>query len=121
MKECLDIDWEKFYIFGDKAYVMRPRLQVGFDSLTAIIEQKISNTEMVKVREAVEYSNKEIKLIWKRHDFSQSLKVRQAPIYFLIITSTVILNFKTGFEKGEKVGACFQCTSPNSDTYVNCN
>ena len=120
LQDCLQIDGEQFYIFADKAYILRPWMQVGFDSTTATVEQQMFNTEMCKVREAVEWSYKEIKLMWTRNDFARSLKVRQAPISLIFITSTVLLNFKTCMEKGGQVGAYFNCTSPSFESYVNC-
>ena len=118
LQNCLNINGDQFYIFGDKAYVLRPWLQVGFDSVNATAEQQIFNTEMSRVREAVEWSYKDLKQMWTRNDFARSLKVRQAPISLLFIASTVLLNFKTCLENGGQVGAYFECSGPTLSRYL---
>lgn len=78
------------------------------------------NTEMSKVREAVEWSYKDLKQMLTRNDFARSLKVRQASISLMFTASTVLLNFKTCLKNVGQVGAYFDCPSPSFSAYVDC-
>lgn len=107
LKNYLKFSGEQFYIFGDKAYVLRNWLQVFFDSFTATTEQKIFNTEMSGIREGMEWSYKDPKQMWTRNDFARFLKVHQAPIYLIFIALTVGLNLK---KLAKKMAGTLVCT-----------
>lgn len=118
LEACLIIEEEQYYVFGDDAYILRPWFQVSYSRLTATPAQNKFNTEMSSMREAVEWSYKDLKQMWTRNDFARSLKVRQAPISLIYISSTLLLNFKTCIENGGQVGAYFNCSSPTLNAYI---
>ena len=75
--------------------------------IAATAEQTIINTQMSRVRESVKWSNKDLKQLWTRNDYSRRLMVSKGPISILYVCTALLLNFKTCFENGGQVGAYF--------------
>lgn len=76
--DAMCINNPQFYFYGDSAYILRPWLQVEFDSTWANIEQLAFKSAMCSVREAIGMSYKDMKQMWTSQDYKRMLKVRQA-------------------------------------------
>jgi len=70
---------------------------------------------MSSVREAVEWSYKEIKLHFTSQDMKRKLKARESPISLLYICSVLLFNFKTCLGHGGQVPARFEGRAPKLD------
>lgn len=103
LKNSLNVYWEQFYIFGDKCYDICPLLQAFFINFTSSTENQVFNTYILHIREAVEWSYKDLKQLWTRNDFAGSLKFHQLHISLRFISSTSFLNFKQYLESGGQV------------------
>jgi DDE superfamily endonuclease len=62
LQTSMFIDGTQHYLYGDPAYCLRPYLQVGFQGSDASLEQSLFNAEMSKVRIAVEWAFRDVKL-----------------------------------------------------------
>ena len=93
-------------------------MQIGFPAIDATLKQKGYNISMNASRIAVEWSYKDLKQNFTVLDFKRKLKVNEAPIGLLSISSILLWNFKTCLGHGGEISAAFQCTSPSLDEYL---
>ena len=73
---------------------------------------------MSAVREAIEWSYKDIKQLWSSQDFKRNLKVRMAPISLLYKTAALLTNFKVCMKHGGQVSEYFQCDPPSLERHL---
>eukprot|EP00171_Calliarthron_tuberculosum_P007558 IDg7558t1 len=100
LQEALLVDGRQYCIFGDSAYVLKPWLQTAFPRVGSTSAQEAYNTAMSMVREAVEWTYKDLKQIWTSQDFKRQLKVLQSPIALLYKSSALLWNFRTCLTRG---------------------
>jgi DDE superfamily endonuclease len=91
---CLLIDGGQYCVYGDPAYMLRPHLQVGYPGLQATPEQHAYNMSMSSERIAFEWFYKDLKQNFTTLDFKRKLKVNEAPIGLLFMSSVLLWNFK---------------------------
>ena len=116
-QQSMVLENRQFSIYGDAAYIMRPWLQTAFPNLTATPAQQFYNKAMSAVREAVEWSYKDIKQTWSSQHFHRKLKVRQSPSALLYILGALFCNMKCCFGHGRQVSAYFGCNAPSIERY----
>lgn len=66
LHQSMFIQGTQYRLYGDKAYTLRPWLQVGFPTGLITSEQTEFHTAMNSVREAVEWAYKELKKTSRR-------------------------------------------------------
>lgn len=119
LSASMHINGKQYALYGDAAYILRPWLQVAFDRANATAAQAALNTAMSAVREAVEWSYKDLKQMWSSQDSKRFLRVRKAPIALMYRTAALLNNFKTCLHAGGQVGLYFLCQPPSLQEYVN--
>lgn len=74
----------KYYVYGDKAYLMKLWLIIAYRSSEIESEDHVLfNTSMNKVRTSVEWSYSELKQYYTTQDFPRKLLVRKLPLFVL--------------------------------------
>ena len=73
---------------------------------------------MSPVREAVEWSYKDIKQMWSSQDFKRILKVGKAPIGLLYTAAALLCNFKVCLGHGGQAASYFNSRAPTLDSYL---
>lgn len=97
----------KYCLYGDAAYHVRPCLQTAFSLVGATLEQATYSSTISAQREAVEWPYKHIKLCFASHKFKLQLKVRQAPVALFYEAVATFWNFKIFMGHGEQVDLYF--------------
>lgn len=119
LSECLHINGQYYYIFGDSAYMLRPWMQRLYSHGIRTPEQAEFNGKMSTVRVAVEHNYKDLKQYWTSQDFARNLKVRLTPIAMLYKASALLLNFHVCLYGGGQVGCQFDVKPPTLLEYLN--
>ena len=117
LQDCSVVGNQQYSIYGDAAYVLCPWLQTAFPTLTATVAQQAYNKSMSAVREAVEWSYRDIKQMWSSQDFHRNMKVRKSPISLLYICGALLCNMKCCFGHGGQVSTYFDCQAPSIGRY----
>ena len=112
---------KQYCIYGDAAYSLRPWLQVGFPNTFANDQEKLHNTGMSAVREAVEWNYKEIKLYFTSQDMKRKIKCLEAPIALIYICANLLVNFKSCLGRKGQIECWFDCTPPSLEEYLSMN
>lgn len=73
---------------------------------------------MSAVREAVEWTYKDLKQIWLSQDYKRLLKVRQSPIALLYISAALLQNIKMCMGHGRQIVSYFACKPPSLERYL---
>ena len=118
LQENMLIDGKQYCIYGDAAYLLRAWLQTAFPRLTADAAQTIYNAKKSAVREAVEWSYKDIKQMWSSQDFKRMLKVGKAPIGLFYTAAALLCNFKVCLGHGGQMASYFNSRAPTLDRYL---
>lgn len=119
LRDGLMIGGNQYCLYGDAAYVVRPWLQTAFNRVGATPEQSVYNARMSAVREAVEWTYKDVKQSFASQDFKRQMKLRQAPISLLYKAAELLWNFKVCIGHGGQVEFYFDCPPPSLQQYVN--
>lgn len=91
---------------------------MGYNRALATPQQFEFNAAMSSVREAVEWSYKDIKQQFTTMDFARMLKVRKAPIAQMYKMSILLWNVKVCLHGGGQVGMNFGCAPPTLQEYL---
>lgn len=118
LEQALVIDGKQYCIYGDAAYMLRPWLQTAFPRVLATPQQVVYNTAMSAVREAVEWTYKDVKQMWTSQDFRRGLKVRKAPIALLYKASALLWNFHVCMYAGGQTKSYFDISPPKLAEYI---
>lgn len=118
LQQHLHIDGEQFYLYADKAYVVRPWMQTAFPGPTLTAEQAEFNRSMNTVRTAVEWSYGEVKKNFSTQDFHRKLIISKAPVGVLYVLCVLLHNFKTCLKHGGQGPHYFKCDPPAFDRYL---
>lgn len=89
--------------------MLRLWMQVALHQIGATAGQEIYNSRMSVIRNSVERSYKELKKSWSIKDYPRTLRIQQAPILLLHITSVILLKFKMRMYSGGQVQSYFNC------------
>jgi hypothetical protein len=73
---------------------------------------------MSAARIAVEWSYKDLKQNFTVLDFKRKLKVNEAPIGLLFLSSVLLWNFKVCLGHGGEISSAFQSSPPSLDEYL---
>lgn len=121
LRDSLLIDDRQFYIYGDPAYILRPWLQVAFNTSFSNASHLNHNASMSSVRESVEWSYKDLKQMWTSQDYKRMLKVRKARVSLMYIGAALLWNFKVCLQHGGEVQSYFCCPPPSLSRYLEQN
>ena len=83
LEEHLYINNKQYCLYGYPAYVLRAWLQIAFDRNKATADELQHNKGIRSVREAVEWTYKDLRQIWTSQNFRKILRVRKSPIEML--------------------------------------
>ena len=104
--EQLQIDLPlKYKIFGDSAYTVTNWLVSG------------AGKGMAAVREAIEWSYKDLKTIWKYCDYRHILKLRNQPVGKIVFVCMLLRNAHVTMN-GNQAGEYFICHPPTFEHWV---
>jgi DDE superfamily endonuclease len=81
-------------LYGDPAYCLRPYLQVGYQGSNLNLDQVQFNASMSKVRIAVEWAFRDIKMYLTHVDLPRKLKLGVTLGGQWYISSAVLWNFR---------------------------
>jgi len=116
----LSIDGIQYCLFGDKAYLLRPWMQVAFpervDGEQDVYEEE-QNTNMAAVRVSVEKGYKEIKQVFSCLDYKRKLKVREGPLGLMYRCAVFLWNVRVCFY-GSQTASFFSCEPPTVEAYL---
>lgn len=123
LHELMPEGTELFSLYGDPAYPQTPYLFGGFRNPPAGSAEAQWNTQMSKVREAVEWLFKEIITQWSFLDFRASMKVFKSPIGKYYIVAVFFTNLRLCCY-GSQTASYFGCLDQNSglmsmEQYIN--
>lgn len=118
LENVLLIDGKQYCIYGDAAYLLRPWLQTAYPRINATAAELVYNREMSAVREAVEWTYKDVKQLWTSQDFKRSLKVRKTPVALLYKASALLWNFHVCMYPGCQTKCHFDVPAPSLSEYV---
>lgn len=118
LQDSLSIEGRQFYIFGDKAYHLRPWLLRPFTAANLSPQQLDFNGIMSSLRESVEHNYKDLKQNFVSQDFPRNLKARQAPISLMYKASAILWNLRVCAYKSGQVADRFGIDPPTFDLYL---
>lgn len=118
LEQSLFINGRQFYIYGDKAYLLRPWMQRPFILVENGSDEAWVNHEMSRVRIIVEHNYKDVKQFWITQDFARNLKVRQCPIAYLYKASAILTNFRVCLYKSGQTISRFLLDPPTLDEFL---
>lgn len=117
-QECLFIDGDWYYLYGDSAYLLRPWMQRPYTRGVCSAQETAFNTQMSEVRVSVEHNYKDLKQLWNSQDFARKIKVRQSPVALLYKMSALLTNFRVCLYQGGQINAFFDCPPPTLEEYL---
>ena len=98
--------------------MLRPWLQTAFPRLPATPQQTLYNKAMSSVREAVEWTYKDVKKMWTSQEFQRGLKVRKGPIALLYKASALPRNVYVCMYAREQTKSYFYISPPTLAEYL---
>lgn len=113
----LNIEGERFCIWGDPGYNNRWFLETPFQGANLSLAQKAFNTAISTVRITVEWAFEQVKLYWTSVDFKRKLKVREIPISLLYQTGVLLSNFHNCFHPNQ-TSIYFSCPPISFEEYI---
>jgi DDE superfamily endonuclease len=78
------VDGVQYYLYGDPVYCLRPYLQVGFQGSERTPENVLFNASMARVRIAVEWAFRDVKLYFTHLAVPRKLRLRVTPAGFMV-------------------------------------
>jgi hypothetical protein len=72
LQSSMNINGVQYCLYGDPAYCLRPYLQVGYQGSNLTADQILFNASMSKVRIAVEWAFRDVKMYFTHVDFPES-------------------------------------------------
>ena len=118
LQENMIVDRTQYCLYGDAAYIPREYLQVAFPRAGATDGQRVYGALMSAVREAVEWTYKDLKQMWSSQDFKRQLKIRKCPIALLYKAAGLLWNIKTCLHQGGQMSIYFDCQPPTLERYL---
>ena len=93
-------------------------MQIGFGRIRATEARIAYNVSMSSVRDAAEWSYKDLKQYVSSQDYKRGLKLRQVPISLMYKAAALLLNFKACLNHGGQVQSYFKCKPPTLEEYI---
>lgn len=118
LEAVMVINGKQYCIYGDSAYLLRPWLQTAQPRLHATAAELVYNTAMSAVREAIEWTYKDVKQFWTSQDFRRSLRVRRAPVSLLYKSAALLWNFHVCMYPGGQTKTHFDVPPPSLAEYL---
>jgi len=116
LADALIVGWEQYYLYGDLAYMMRPRLQTPFEGILSP-DQDAHNNAMKVPRTTVEWGFKDVKQVCSSLDFPRKLKIREGPVGLLYKTGALVWNLWCCVYGGP-TSTFFDCSPPTWRQYL---
>jgi len=116
----LHIGGIQYCIYGDKAYLIRPWMQVAFPAPLggeADAEEDTQNTDMAGLRVSVEWGYKEVKQVFTSLDFKRKLKIREGPVALVYRCTALLWNMRTCLYGSQTASFC-RCDPPDLQNYL---
>jgi len=116
----LSIDGVQYCLYGDKAYLLRPWMQVAFPEPVdgeQDADEEEQNTNMAAVRVSVEWGYKEVKQVFTSLDYKRKLKVREGPVGLMYRCAVFLWNVRVCFY-GSQTASFFSCEPPTVEAYL---
>ncbi|KAK1860396.1 hypothetical protein I4F81_002985 [Pyropia yezoensis] len=116
LASALLIEGQRYYVYGDTAYFIRPWLQAAFQGILTP-QQEAFNASMKVPRTAVEWGFKDVKQVCSSLDFSRKLKIREAPVAQLYKIGVFIWNLRC-CAYGGATASFFDVSPPTWEEYL---
>ena len=94
LQQNMVVDGKQYCLYADAAYILRVYLQVAFPRASATPTHRVYGALMSAVREAVEWTYKDLKQMWSSQDFKRQRKIRKCPIALLYKAAELLWNVK---------------------------
>lgn len=117
MEEHPDL-FDGYAIYGDPAYGVRKFIVSGFKKAGLSSCEKLFNSKMSSVREAVEWKFKELKTLWAFIDFKKSLRIRLSPVGKYVAISMLLSNCHCCYNQGNQISLYFALAPPSLASYL---
>ena len=118
LQQNMVVDGKQYCLYADAACILRVYLQVAFPRASSTPTQRVYGALMSAVREAVEWTYKDLKQMWSSQDFKRQLKIRKCPIALLYKAAGLLWNVKTCLHQGGQVSTYFDCRPPTLERYL---
>ncbi|KAK7474943.1 hypothetical protein BaRGS_00033830 [Batillaria attramentaria] len=110
-------DGRPFCVYGDPAYPLRPHLQRPHRGQRLTAAQQQHNTDMSRVRQAVEWQFGKIVSLWAFVDFANNLKLNLSPVGKLYRLGALLTNCHACLY-GNQTSDYFGLNPPSLDEYL---
>jgi hypothetical protein len=117
LQASLLVDGVQYYIYGDPAYCLRPYLQVGFQGSDRTPENVLFNASMARVRIAVEWAFRDVKLYFTHLTVPRKLRLRVTPAGLWYTCSVLLWNFRACLY-GSQAAKYFDCDPLSLHEYL---
>ena len=117
LEASLFVDENWYCIYGDSGYNERERLEVPMQRTNLEPWQGAYNQAMSAARVTVEWMYMEVKLHSTTIDFKRKMKVLQAPVGTLYVTTLLLANFRNCLIPNT-VSQYFGCKPPSIEEYI---
>jgi hypothetical protein len=117
LQSSMNIDGAQYCLYGDPAYCLRPYLQVGYQGSNLNPDQVHFNMSMSKVRIAVEWAFRDLKMYFTHMDFPRKLKMGVTPGGLWYICAAVLWNFRVCLY-GNQTAKYFDCNPISIEEYL---
>lgn len=107
LEQNLMIGGQRYYVYADQAYMLRPWLQIGYERNNITPHQQEFNSSNNAARTAVEWSYKDLRQAWTAVDFQRKMRVRESPIAVKFIAAVILWNAKVVLGHGSQTRAYF--------------
>jgi len=110
----------RYCVFGDKAYLLRPWVQVPVPSVAGVAlgdEEEGFNVDMASVRVAVEWGYKEVKQVFPALDYKRKMKINECPVGLLNKVAVLLWNVRCCTYAGQ-TSEFFDCPAPSAERYL---
>jgi DDE superfamily endonuclease len=117
LQTSMEISGTQYYLYGDPAYCLRPYLQIGYRGSYLTIQQVQFNFAMSKVRIAVEWAFRDVKMYFTHVDVPRKLKLRITPAGLWYVCGVMLWNFRVCLY-GSQTSQSLDCDSVSIEEYL---
>ena len=109
-------DGSPLFIYGDPAYSVSGHVMTPYKGAAIPADQRRFNSQMSKVREAVEWSFKEVTQQFPFLDLSRNQKILKSPCALFYLVAVLLCNAHTCLHRPQ-IPQFFNCFPPTLDEY----
>ena len=113
----LDVEGERYCLYGDSGYSRRWFLEVPYQGSNLTSAQRAFNRAMSAVRITVEWIFKEVKLYFTTMDYKRKLKVKESPVGMLYMSAMLLCNMRNCIYPNQ-IARYFDCTPPSLEQFL---